>query len=167
VEKQIVNPDNPKEYESSSSNNSEEVTIKLKWRKNLLKLGRKSMTYKTKKEQEEAMAKMRQSLGDAIIQKIKECKTVHEGCPLLALVSLKHNQKDVQNALGIYTNKFEWRKCKVHAPHPGPLDPVHKPLIQHLKISKEPLYKLLEFLKNPENLQRSAFATQVRVLLDG
>jgi hypothetical protein len=160
-------PPNSSDPCSESSSDGSEATIKRKRRKNQLQLGRKSMLYKTKKKREEAMANVRQSLGDAIIDKIKELKTVRERRPLLALVALKHNRKDVNNALGIYTNRFEWRKCKVHAHHPGPLDPVRKPLIQRLKISKELLYKLLEFLKNPGNLQRSAFGTQIRVLLDG
>jgi hypothetical protein len=163
----LLPPPNSSDTRSESSSDGSEATIKRKQRTNQLKLGRKSMLYKTQKKRKEALAKVRQSLGDAIIKKIKECKTVRERRPLLALVALKHNRKDVNNALSIYTNRFEWRKCKVHAHHPGPLDPVRKPLIQRLKIPKELLYKLLEFLKNPGNLQRSAFGTQIRVLLDG
>ena len=133
-----------------------------------MKLGRKSMLYKTKEKREEAMAKVRQSLGDALVEKIKtDCKTVGDRRPLLALVALKHNRKDVNNALGIYTNKFEWRKCKIHAHHPGPLEPVRKAFVQRLLISKELLHNLLNFLNNPGNLQRSAFGTQLRTLVDG
>jgi hypothetical protein len=158
----------PPDSSDSSSESSSNSKPQAKQRKNRMKLDRKSMLYKTKEKREEAVAKVRQFLGDALIDKIKkDCKTVRERRPILALVALKHNRKDVNNALGIYTNKFEWRKCRIHAHHPGPLEPVRKPLIQRLKIPKELLHNLLNFLNNPGNLQRSAFGTQLRVLLDG
>jgi hypothetical protein len=161
----LPQPPDSSNSSSESSSNSESQANQQKYR---IKFGRKSMLYKTKKKREEATEKVRQSLGDALFEKIKkDCKTVRERRPILALLALTHNRKDVNNALGIYTNKFEWRKCRIHAHHPGPLKSVRKPLIQRLRIPKKLLHNLLNFLNDPGNLQRSAFGTQLRVLLDG
>lgn len=157
----------------SSSNTSEchqerKTAHRKAKRANQKKLGRKSMTYKSAKKQANAIEAVRKSLGDALIKHIqKNCKTVRERRPLLALVALDHRRKDVNNALGIYTNSFEWRLCQIHAKYPGPIKPVRKPLIRRLRIKKELLFKLLSFLKSPGNLQRSAFGRQLKELLDG
>jgi hypothetical protein len=132
------------------------------------KLGRKSMTYKTKQKRSTAVEAVRKSLGDATIKNMRhECRTVRERRPILALVALKHNRKDVNNAVNVYTNKAEWNKTKIHAHFPGPLKPVKKTHIQRLKVSTELLAKLLTFLDSSGNLQRAAFGRQVKDLLDG
>jgi hypothetical protein len=130
---------------------------------------RKSMTYKSVKEETKAIEAVRRSLGTALIKHIRvECKTVRERRPILALIALKnHKRKDVNHAIGCYINKFEWRKITIHAKYPGPLKPVKKPLIRRLKIAKELLFKLLAFLNSPGNLQRSAFGSQLKEMLDG
>jgi hypothetical protein len=74
-------PPNSSNPRSESNSDNLEATIKLTQQMNRLKLNRKSMLYKTQKNQEEIMANGRQSLGDAIIEKIKECKTVCERRP--------------------------------------------------------------------------------------
>jgi hypothetical protein len=158
--------------DSDSSNTSQcrstKQTSHLKAnRVNRMKLGRKSMTYKSGKQQAKAIEAVRKSLGDALIKHIQNnCKTVRERRPILALVALDHRRKDVNNALAIYTNSFEWRLCQIHAKYPGPIKPARKPLIRHLRIKKELLFKILAFLKSPGNMQRSAFGHQLKELLD-
>jgi hypothetical protein len=133
------------------------------------RLNRKSMTYKSVKKETKAVEAVRTSLGTAMIEHIRtKCKTVKERRPILAVIALKgHKRKDVNNAIRCYINKFEWRKIKIHAKYPGPLKPVKKPLIRRLKIAKELLFKLLAFLNSPGNLQRSAFGSQLKEMLDG
>jgi hypothetical protein len=133
------------------------------------RLNRKSMTYKSVKKETKAVEAVRTSLGTAMIEHIRtKCKTVKERRPILAVIALNdHKRKDVNNAIRCYINKFEWRKIKIHAKYPGPLKPVKKPLIRRLKIAKELLYKLLAFLNSPGNLQRSAFGSQLKEMLDG
>jgi hypothetical protein len=116
---------------SDTSERQARQTKQLKAKRaNRTRLGRKSMTYKSEKEQTKAIEAVRKSLGDAMIKHIqKNCKTVRERRPLLALVALDHKRKDVNNALAIYTNSFEWRLCQIHAKYPGPIKPVRKPLI--------------------------------------
>ena len=154
---------------SNTSKRQERRTAHLKAKRaNRKKLGQKLMSYKSEKQQANAIEAVRKSLGDALIKHIqKNCKTVRERCPLLALVALDHRRKDVNNALGIYIYSFEWRLCQIHAKYPGPIKPVRKPLIRRLRIKKELLYKLLAFLKSPGNMQRSAFGRQLKELLDG
>jgi hypothetical protein len=135
------------------------------------KLNRKSMTYKSVQQETKAIAAVRESLGAALIEHLKnenECKTVRERRPILALVAHKHKRKDVIRAIGLfYISKHEWRLAKIHAIYPGPLKPVKKKLIRRLKIAKELLFKLLNFLKSPGNLQRSAFGSQLKECLGG
>jgi hypothetical protein len=93
---------------------------------------------------------------------------VRERRPILALIAHKHKRKDVIHAIDLfYISKHEWRLIKIHAIYPGPLKPVKKTLIRHLKIAKELLFKLLNFLKSPGNLQRSAFGSQLKECLGG
>jgi hypothetical protein len=116
---------------SNTSERQERRTAHLKAKRaNRKKLGRTLMSYKSEKQQANAIEAVRKSLGDAMIKHIqKNCKTVRERRPLLALVALDHRRKDVNHALSIYTNSFEWRLCQIHAKYPGPIKPVRKPLI--------------------------------------
>jgi hypothetical protein len=133
------------------------------------RFNRKSMSYKSVKEETKAVEAVRKSLGTALIEHVRnECITVRERRPILALIAFKnHRRKDVNHAIGCYINTFEWRKIKIHAKYPGPLRPVKRPLIRRLKIAKELLFKLLAFLNSPGNLQRSAFGSQLKEMLDG
>ncbi len=125
---------NDEESDADASDTSEQRARQTKHLKakrvNRMRLGRKSMTYKSEKEQTKAIEAVRKSLGNALIKHIqKNCKAVRERFPLLSFVALAHTSTDVNNALAIYTNSFEWRLCQIHAKYPGPIKPVRKPLI--------------------------------------
>jgi hypothetical protein len=179
VSSESSSSDSNSDSSSCSSNSSSRArrevrrevrTAHLKTKADLKRrLNRKSMTYKSVREETKAIEAVRKSLGTALIEKIRnECKTARDRRPILALIALKnHTRKDVNHAIGYYISKFEWRKIKIHAKYPGPLRPVKKPLIRSLKIAKNLLFKLLAFLNSPGNLQRFAFGSQLKEMLDG
>jgi hypothetical protein len=130
------------------------------------------MTCKSVQQETKAIAAVRELLGAALIEHLRnenKCKTVQERRSMLALIAHEHKRKDVINAIDhFYISKHEWRLIKIHAMCPGPLKPVkRKKLIDRLKIAKELLFKLLNFLKSPGNLQWSAFGSQLKECLGG
>jgi hypothetical protein len=129
---------------------------------------RKSMRFKTIQERDEKLGAAFQDLGQIGVDQLKALKTCSGRRPFLAAVIEKgHQRKTVSALLNLNITRQEWWKIGVHARYPGKFKDVVKAPISRMRVDERLLRRLLEFLEMPGNLQRYAFGTQLRVLLDG
>ena len=56
------------------------------------------------------------------------------------------NRKQVQDALHITISRYEWGLAKMHARYPGALKPVQKVKQHRLRLSRDAIVKVFDFL---------------------
>jgi hypothetical protein len=111
------------------------------------------------------LKKLQEDLGNVLVGHIKDLKTPRERRSFLAAIVKKHQRKNVCCFLNIHINRQEWKLIHVHAKFPGAFEPVEKQPIHRMRLDKEILKTLIQFLDSPGNLQKYAFGSQLWTIL--